>query len=397
MPEGALSGVKVLDLTHYIAGPYCTRFLAGMGAEVVKIEPPSVGEGGRRLGPFPGDIPDPERSGLFHFLNANKKGITLNLKNPRGVQMFRELVKWADLVVESFSPRVMPSLGLGYEALAEINPSLVMTSISSFGQTGPYRDYKATEIVEYALSGLMYITGEPDKEPLKLGTAQAQIRGGMEAFTAALVALYWREGTGQGQHVDVSIMDVCAGLLEFQLSWYAYGGTIAGRVGNINPKGHPGGLFPCKDGHVALSGGHNWENFAKLTGKPELGDPRFATPLGRQQYQADLDATLIPWLMEHNAEEIYHSAQALGIAAGFVRTGEDIYRCEQMQGRDFFVEADHPKAGLCTYPGAPYTLQDTPWQVGSAPLLGEHNEQVYCGLLGYDRDDLVKLRKAGVI
>ena len=163
MLAGALSGYKVLDVTHFIAGPYCTRLLAGYGAEVIKVEKPGSGDGSRRLGPFVGDDPHIEKSAQFLYLNTGKKSITLDLKTPAGVKIFKRLVKDADILVENFEPRVMSSLGLGYDTLSEINPKLVMTSISNFGQTGPYRDYKAAEIVEYALSGLMKMTGEPDR------------------------------------------------------------------------------------------------------------------------------------------------------------------------------------------------------------------------------------------
>ena len=167
MIEQALNGIKVLDLTHYIAGPFCTKLLADYGADIIKVERPETGDGARRVGPFPGDLPDPEKSGLFLYLNTNKRGITLNLKTKSGVDIFKELVKKTDILVESFSPRVMPGLGLDYQTLKKIKPNLVMASISNFGQSGPYRDWKASEIVLYAMSGLMSVKGDPDREPLK--------------------------------------------------------------------------------------------------------------------------------------------------------------------------------------------------------------------------------------
>ena len=211
MPEQALSDVKVLDLTWHIAGPYCTKLLAGYGAEVIKVERPGEGDPTRRMGPFFKDDPHPEKSGLFLHLNTNKKGITLNLKSATGKKILKALVSDADILVESFSPRVMPSLGLDYQTLEQINPKLVMVSISNFGQSGPYRDFKASEIVEYAMGGEMYSTGTAGREPLKLGGNVTQYQAGTVAAVATMGALYSAECQEVGQHVDVSIMETQAG------------------------------------------------------------------------------------------------------------------------------------------------------------------------------------------
>ena len=209
MPQGALEGVKVLDLTHHVAGPYSTKLLADFGADVVKVEQPS-GDPARRIPPFYHDETGPDKSLLFLYLNTNKQGITLNLKTRQGLDLLMELVRDSDILVENFSPRVMPSLGLDYPSLKEINPSLVMVSIANFGQTGPYRDYKANDIVEYALGGLMYIFGGYHREPLKHALHQAQFKAGTNAASAALMALYHQRMTGIGQHVDVSIQESIA-------------------------------------------------------------------------------------------------------------------------------------------------------------------------------------------
>ena len=192
MSEGALAGYRVLDVTHFVAGPYLTKLMADLGAEVIKIEKPRQGDGARRLGPFVGDEPDIEKSLPFLFYNTGKKSVTLNLKTVQGTEIFKEMVKHADIVVENFEPRVMPSLGLEYETLSQINPAIVVTSISNFGQDGPYRDYKATELIEYATSGLMYITGESDREPLKAGLDIAQVVAGQNALVPTLAVLYSR-------------------------------------------------------------------------------------------------------------------------------------------------------------------------------------------------------------
>lgn len=396
--EGALAGFRVLDLTHYIAGPYCTRLLSGLGAEVIKVEKPGEGDGARRVGPFLHDDVHPEKSGLFLHLNAGKKSITLNLKTSAGKEIFKELAKSADAVIENFEPRVMPSLGLDYPALIQLNQGIVMTSISNFGQTGPYRDYKATELTEYAMSGLMYITGEPEREPLKLGVNMAQYVAGQLALVPTLAALYARETTGVGKHIDVSIMEACAGLLEFQAAQYDYTGWVPKRIGNINEKGHPWGLYPCRDGYVALASRFGkWPLMAKLMEKPELKDPRFDDSFGRIQHRDEIDAIMLPWLVEHDKEEIYHTAQRLGVVAGWVRDMKDVANSAQLKARDFFVSVEHPATGALVYPGAPYSMSGTPFQTGRAPFLGEHNEEIYLSYLGYDKQELVRLRGQGII
>jgi crotonobetainyl-CoA:carnitine CoA-transferase CaiB-like acyl-CoA transferase len=219
MAEGVLEGVKVIDLTRSIAGPYCTKLMADYGAEVIKVEPPE-GDPCRLLGPFPGNVPHQEKGGLFLFLNTNKKGVTLDLKQPKGKALLQELVKDADVLVESFPPQVMAELGLSYEALAKANPRLVMASISNFGQTGPYRDWKATEIVVEAIGGNMYISGDHDREPLSFGVPLFQFVAGQSALAGTLVALFERQRSGLGQHIDVSTAEAVAACIPYTFQYY---------------------------------------------------------------------------------------------------------------------------------------------------------------------------------
>ncbi|MFH1485398.1 MAG: CoA transferase [Chloroflexota bacterium] len=397
MPETALGDLVVLDLSQLIAGPYCTRLVAGMGAEVIKVEKPGVGDLARRMGPFPGDIPHAERSGLFLYLNAGKKSVTLNLKTKAGTDILRKLLGDADVLVESFAPRVMPSLGLDYNALARINPGLVMVSISNFGRTGPYRDFKAADIVEYALGGLMYITGEAEREPLKNGGNLAQYGAGQNAFVAALSALHYREETGLGQHVDVSIMECITSILEMADIMWAYQQEVYPRTGD----GLRGawGTYPCRDGFVGVISGppRRWAAVSKLMDNPALADPRFSDSSGITAHRDEVDALMLPWLVQHDKEEVYHAAQKMGLPFGYVATTEDLLESAQFRERAFFTEVDHPEAGNLDYPTGPARMSETPWRTGRAPLLGEHNEEVYCGRLGYSRQDLVRLRQTGVI
>jgi len=392
MSEQPLSGITVIDLTHYIAGPFCTKLLAGMGAEVIKIERPIEGDPARRMGPFPEDIPDPEKSGAFLYLNTGKKSITLNLKTATGVKVFKQLVKEADVVVENFEPRVMPSLGLSYKTLERMNPGLVMTSISNFGQTGPYRDYKAEEMVILAMGGLMYLTGHPEQEPLRMGYAASQYMAGLASFSGTLAALYHAEQGGIGQQVDISLME-CIAASHFQaVDQYSYTGRVLRR--NRAMLG-----FPCKDGvvHLAMQP-HHWPRLVEMLEMPELlEDPRFTTTQVRMRHAEELETLILPWMMERTMEEIYHAGQAVGLPIGYTASSEDLFKSPQYKAREFFIDIDHPRAGMLTYPGTPLRMGNLPWQHGRAPLLGEHNEEIYCQRLGYIREDLVRLRERGII
>lgn len=396
MEEQALSGLRVLDVSQYVSGLYCTKLLADFGAEVIKIEPPGSGDVSRRAGPFLKDRPHPERSGLFLHLNTNKKSITLNLKTKAGVKLFKELVKSMDVLVENFNPNVMPELGLGYEALQKINPSLIMTSISYFGQSGPYREFSASEIVASALGGLMHLTGLPDREPLKGWGSPAEYQAGVNAAAATMTAVYFRDETGLGQQVDVSVMETVASLLEGATLSYGYNRLLRQRAGFRHHAVYPSTILPCKDGYIHVHAAANREVFAQFLETPQqLLDPELDDALAHAD---EIDFIMLPWLMEREAEAIFHSAQEWRLPFAMVLQIDEVLRDPQHQAREGFVEIDHPVAGKLTYPGAPFKLSQTPWRVNHpAPLLGEHNQEVYCGQLGYSKADLVRLREGGVI
>lgn len=396
-----LSGVKVLDLTHHIAGPYCTKLLTDLGADVIKIEKPDEGDTARRMGPFPNDEPHPEKSGLFLYLNTHKRGITLNLKSETGKKIFKELARDADILVENFEPRVMPSLGLDYETLEKVNPKLVMTSISSFGQTGPYRDYKAAEIVAYALGGLMYTCGDYDREPVKHGLAMGQTLAGANGAGSTLVALYCQRENGIGQHVDVSVMETVTQLCYVFQVIYFYGGTAFRRRMKVGGKlGALGDVFPCKDGYfVPILIALPWELIVNFFNAADtLGKPEFSSSVGRILYADQVDNALEALTRDRSKHELFHSSQEWRLPWALVQDAKDLVNCPQLQARDFFVEIDHPLAGKLTYPGVPYKMSGIPWpQINPAPLLGEHNEEIYCKRLGYTKGDLAKLRDRRVI
>ena len=400
MAEQALAGYKVLDLTHHIAGPYCTKTLAGLGAEVTKIERPGQGDPSRTWGPFFEDDPNPEKSLHFLNLNANKKGITLNLKSERGKHIFKELVKDTDILVQNFSPRVMHELGLHYEILAQINPNLIMTSISNFGHTGPYRDYKALDINLIAMSGAMWATGEPSREPLTYGGWAAQYWGGMDAFTATLMALYYREMSGEGQHIDISIQESMGTLLEQCDIRYQFGGNPHPRFGNRWFGIALWGSRPCKDGWACVVSGTTdkmWHALGRdLLGIPEADDKKYSGIISRMSFADEIEEMAAPRLMKLTKDEIFHRGQELGATTCSSMTAGDIVNSPQLKARDFWREVDHPVVGKWNYPRGPINMTETPFQTGPAPLLGQHNEEILSSL-GYTKNDLVQLRELEVI
>ncbi len=406
MSEQALSDVKVLDLTWHISGPYCTKLLADYGAEVIKVEKPGEGDPARRMGPFFKDDPHPEKSGLFLHLNTNKKGITLNLKSAKGKKILKELVKDADILVESFRPHVMPSLGLDYETLEQINPKLLMTSISSFGQTGPYRDFKASEIVEYAMGGEMYSTGTAGREPLKLGGIVTQYQAGTVAAVSIMGGLFSAQSQGVGQHIDVSIMETQAGSTDRRIIYllaYACAGVITTRWPPpreaVRMMILPQGVYPCKDGFVnTLSLPQWWPRYLEAMEMPELkDDPRFQNIFSAEAGM-EFDAIWYSWLADHTKDELFEIFRRVNIASAPVNSPEDILGNPHLKAREYFTEIDHPETGKVTYPGAPIHMMETPPKTRyPAPLLGQHNKDIYCDRLGYTREDLVKLRESGII
>jgi len=351
--------------------------------------------------PFLGDEPDPEKSGAFFYLNTNKKSITLNLKSEKGVRKFKDLVKEADALTENFMPGTMAELGLSYETLSEINPRLIMTSISYFGQTGPYRHYKATNLTVYGLGGPMY-TQRPSTRPMDRpeveGGLQAEYITGVLSYIATVAALLNKAGANRGTRIDMSAMESVASSLMGHVAEYPYLG-LSRRTNPFAIHGYPIGYsVRCKDGWISLTPGIGGApNMAFLIGKPELkDDPLFAKPRARMADPEKFDALILPWLKEHDKWEITKEAQQLRLAFTPVLSPREVVEDEQIKAREFFEQADHPVMGEVTYPGAPAKLSETPWQAGRAPLLGEHNEEIY-GRLGYAKEELIKLHEEGVV
>ena len=389
----------MLDLTHHIAGPYCTKLLADFGAEVVKIERPD-GDPARWTPPFFRDQPGADRSLTFAYLNTNKQSVTLDLKSPRGRDTLLALAGDSDILVENFSPRVMASLGMDFETLRAKNPALVMVSISNFGQTGPYRDYKAADIVAYALGGLMYIFGAYDREPLKHAYNQAQFKAGTDAASSALIALYRQRLTGGGQHVDVSIQEAVAAGLRDVVNNFTYTGAVRRR--QPNHSGDLNRLRATADGHMlpspGLTVGFNWQTVVDFLGIPELDDERFATPSARLANAEELGRILDGYFIEQNKYEMFYASHQHRFIFGVVQSPEETLADPQFEHRGFFVEADHPVIGPLRFPGAPFNMGATPWRLtGPAPGLGQHTGVVLERRLGYSGPQLDRLQREGVI
>jgi len=403
MAEQALSGMRVIDLTHYIAGPVCTKLLADYGADVVKIERPGVGDGARSMGPFYHDEPHPEKSGLFLYLNTNKRGITLNLKSKLGKEIFTELVKKADVVVENFKPGVMDRLGLGYEELEKINPRLVMTSISNFGQTGPYRDYEISELMAFGMGGPMSQIGNPDREPSKYGLTVSIYHSGIVSAPGTMMGFYGSRYEGVGQHIDMSIMETQVASVDrrhYTLLTYQYNGKITPRGARVAGQ-YPQGTYPCADGYFRISaGGARFSRAVALMGNPpELLDPKWYTPSAPRDpaLKEEFESLFLEFTLQHTKAELFQMGQEADNICAPVYNVEEVYSDPQFNGRGFFVEVDHSMTGKVRYPGRPFVMEKTPWQIRRpAPLLGEHNQEVYSEL-GYTNEEMVKLRGIGVI
>ena len=396
--QGILEGLRVLDLGSQVSGPFCAKLMADYGADVIKVEPPDLGDVARRSGPFVGDDPHPDKSVQFLYLNSNKRGITLDLASSSGKTILDGLLKRADVLVENFSPAESECIGLNYLSLASVNPNLVVTSITPFGQSGPYRDFSATDIVTCAMSGLMYHSGDSDREPLRNALDQSFYVAGANAASATLAALFQRLTTGEGQHVEVSIVECLASHLVQAVPYYTYMGAIKGRR-PVRGSGFEE-LMPARDGYVvpSVQGSQPWPVVADLIGLEELKDERFATGAGRIEHGEELKRLLIKGLANWGRKTLFQESGERRLVFGMAQDAGDLLECQHLQDRGFFVELDHPVAGKAEYPGLGPTLSAMDFEFRySAPLLGQHNTEIYCGELGYTPADLVNLRTAGII
>ena len=395
----ALDGIRVLDLTQYEAGPSCTQMLGWLGADVIKIEAPAGEPGRTALSDKRG-----EDAWFFLLLNSSKKGVTLNLKAPRGCAMFKEMVKRADVVVENLGPGAMDRLGLGYEALRKLNPRVIAASVKGFGSGGPYAEYKSFEWIAQAMSGAMSMTGSPDGPPTKAIGGLADTGAGLHAVIGILAAIIQRQTTGVGQQIEVAQQDSVVNLLRIHLrDSYATGKPVP-RQGNSSVNAAPSNLYRCRPFgpndyvfiHVATV--EMWKTLTTILGRPELGDdPRYADRRDRVQFIEDIDAMIEAWTEKRTKHEALEILAPQGIPCGAVLNSTEILADPHLRQTGMIVELEHPTRGAYPMPGNPVRLSDSPTEVTRAPLLGEHNAEIYGELLGYGSAELDALRRDGVI
>jgi len=397
----AFEGIGVIEYGGFICAPYCSKMLADLGADVVKIEPPG-GDIARRRGPYLDDIPGPERSGFFLYLNTNKRGVTLDIEKATGKEIFKKLIKDADILIEDTAPGKLDALGLGYADLESINPRLVMTSITPFGQTGPYRGYKGSDLIAWQMGGEGYLTprhvGNPDQEPLRAMQMGSFIIGTTAAL-GTLNALQVQQRDGVGQQVDVSHLESIIPLTGECAPYWAYEHRSASRI--YRAEFAPEHFVRCKDGWIVLHGmeEHHWRGFVEMMGNPGWAEAEvFKDTWSRGTYWDSLLPLIEEWTTQYTKAEVFEMTKTRSIPVGPARSMSEVMDTEQFKVRDFFAEIEHPETGRITYPGAPFKFSRTPWAIRSpAPLLGQHNLEVYCQQLGYSREELVKMFETGII
>jgi CoA:oxalate CoA-transferase len=402
-----LDGIRVVELARHISGPYCGMLLAGMGADVVKIEAPGAGDVSRRCGPFPDDIPHIDQSGLFHYLNRSKKGTTLDIGYAAGRDILLELVQDADILIEDLQPTEAKRLDLTYPQLKAANPDLLVVSITPFGQTGPYRDYKAYAINASAIGGMSTIVGDPKREPLTPPFSLGNFQTGIIAANAVLSALMAGRTTPKGQHIDISEAESWAIFHTGNVvSAFIYSGRKRTRSGHRTFAPYPYTLLPCKDGYVSMIAlrGSEWKRFLQIVGDGEVPewyatDERFKDRSKAGLEYADiLDKLLNPWLMEHTREQIFSRCREKHVPFTPVRNMDEVIGCEHLNKRRYFEQIKCGDATAYKCPGAPVRFSKSAWNLeNSAPNLSEHNHSVFHERLGYSGQKILSLSRMGII
>ncbi|MBN1180307.1 MAG: CoA transferase [Anaerolineae bacterium] len=400
----ALEGIKVLDLTRALAGPYCAMMLGDLGADVIKVERPVYGDDSRGWGPpFVGAPygPYPGESAYFISTNRNKRSVTVNFKAAEGQAIVRALAAACDVLVENFRTGTLDEMGLGYDDLHALNPRLVYCSISGYGRTGPYAERPGYDFIIQAEGGLMGITGPVEGPPSRLGIPIIDITAGMFAASAVLAALHARERTGEGQLVDVSLLDASVALLTNVASNTLVGGMPPRRLGNAHPNITPYEAFPARDRWFALAAANEgqWAVLCRAIGCPELkDDPRFATNVERVAHRAELLEALNAVFATRNAAEWMEVLSAAGLPCGPINAIDDVFAHPQAEARELAIETEHPTAGTVKTTGFPYKLSHTPAAIRRPPpRLGEHTADVLTELLGYAAEDVAALKERNVI
>jgi len=396
----ALAGFRVLDLADEKAS-FCSKLLADMGAQVIKVERPG-GDSSRWVGPFWENTPHPEKSLSFWYNNTSKLGITLNLDSAEGREIFRALSLKTDVIVETFPPGYLEGLGLGYEALSEVNPGLILASVTGFGRNGPFREYKSCDIVASAMGGQMHVCGAPDTPPLKPFGQQTYYAASLFGAIGILLALRERKHRGRGQHIDLSLQEAVAASLEHVMVRYFHEGVISQRQGSHNWN-RSFCILPCKDGHITLSPLMEWETLVEWLDSEgmasDLKEEKWHEEGYRIQHLDHILEVLRCWTKTHTTTELFELGQLMRFPWAPVATPGNVLDSPQLKARNFFVSVAHPEANAYfTYPGAPYRFSRSPWNIQQrAPSIGEHNAQVYHQELGFSREKLDELSSRNVI
>lgn len=391
-----LDSITILDLTRYLAGPYCSMILGDLGAEVVKIERPKTGDGSRQWGPpfIHGE------SAYFLSINRNKKSVTINLRTEKGCEIVRKMASTYDVLIENYRPGIVQKLGLDYETLSTINPQLIYCSISGFGQTGPYREKPSYDIVGQAMGGLMSLTGEENRPPVKIGVAISDIFAGMYAAIGILSALITRKQTGQGQMIDVSLLDGLVSILSHQAGNYLVSGVDPKRLGSAHPTIAPYQAFQAADSYFVIAVGNDalWRRFCQGVNLSELmTDPRFATNPDRVKNRDELTQILNAFFQKKTAQEWLSLIEKAGVPCGPVLQLSEVFTDPQVLHRKMVEEIEHPSAGHIKVVGTPLKLSSTPASIRTPPpILGEHTT-IILQSLGYTPSEIAELIKSKVI
>jgi formyl-CoA transferase len=394
---GPLSGVRVLDLTRVVAGPYCSMFLGDLGAEVVKVEQPGAGDDTRGWGPpFAGG-----ESAYYLCINRNKQSLTLDLKSQRAVELLRQLVKAADIIIENFRPGTMERLGLGERELREINPQLIYASLTGFGADGPMSNWPGYDLIVQAWGGLMSITGTPDGEPVKVGVAIIDLVAGLMLGKAIIAALFAREKIGVGQRIDTSLLEAEVASLINVGSNYLIGGKVPSRWGNAHPNIVPYQNFQTADGYLVIGVASEviWKRFCGAIGQRDLiNDSRFADNSKRVENRSELIALLSEIFLQRRNDAWFKLLTDAEVPCAPVQTIDQVFQAPQVLQRDMLIEVDHPTAGKVRMAGIPVKFSVTPAAVRlPPPLLGQHNETILKSWLGLSADSIDELKKEKII
>ncbi len=391
----ALQGVTVLDLSRVLAGPFCAMLLADMGAEVLKVEEPEGGDESRTWPPFL----EGEGAGYLS-MNRNKRNMTLNLKTPQGQEILKRLAARSDVLIENFRTGTMEGFGLGYETLQEINPRLVYCAVSVFGRSGPYKDKAGYEALMQAHSGVMSITGEPDGPPLRCGVSLLDLGTGLMAAYGVMNALFHRERTGQGQHVEVSLFETALALLSYHAVGYLISGNVPQRQGSAHPSLVPYQVFQTRDGEMLIAGANQrlWTRLCQVLGREDLlQDPRFATQADRVQHRQVLVPQIQEEACKYTTAELTQLLDTAGVPSAPVNTVDKVLTDPQTAAREMVVEVPHPRIPDLKLLGLPLKLSETPGDIRlPPPLMGQHTEAILTEL-GYSGTDLKTFRERKVI